>query len=144
MTNQVQLEIRIPGDTSQGHRVQEQLVSLMKQFSYSLRDIFSMQLLLEESLINAIRHGNKGNPGKSVTVNCQIDERRIRVVVTDEGDGFEPESVPDPTQAEFIDRPCGRGLRLLRAYLDVCEYSDGGRRLTMERERNSPLPCVEK
>lgn len=143
MTKPVQLEVSIPSNTVDGLSLQEQLVSLMEQFSYSTRDIFAMRLSLEEGITNAIRHGNKLSPDKSVTVFCEIDELRMRVVVTDEGDGFEPDAVPDPTLEEFIERPCGRGLMLMRAYLNICEYSEGGRRLTMERERNSPLPILE-
>jgi serine/threonine-protein kinase RsbW len=143
MTKPVQLEVSIPSNTVDGLSLQEQLVSLMEQFSYSMRDIFAMRLSLEEGITNAIRHGNKLRPDKSVTVFCEIDELRMRVVVTDEGDGFEPDAVPDPTLEEFIERSCGRGLMLMRAYLNICEYSEGGRRLTMERERNSPLPVLE-
>jgi serine/threonine-protein kinase RsbW len=143
MTKPVQLEVSIPSNTADGLSLQEQLVSLMEQFSYSMRDIFAMRLSLEEGITNAIRHGNKLSPDKSVTVRCDIDERCMRVVITDEGEGFEPDAVPDPTLEEFIERPCGRGLMLMRAYLNICEYSEGGRRLTMERERNSPLPVVE-
>jgi len=143
MTEPVQLEMKIPSNTADGLVLQEQLVSLMEDFGYSMRDIFAMRLSLEEGITNAIRHGNKLSPEKQVTVTCEIDESRMRVAVLDEGDGFEPDAVPDPTLEEFIERPCGRGLMLMRAYLNVCEYSLGGRCLTMERERNSPLPIIE-
>ena len=123
--------------------VQERLISLMERHEYSMRDVFAMRLSLEEGLTNAIRHGNKLDPLKNVTVNCEIDPSRIRVMIADQGDGFEPEDVPDPTLEEFIERPSGRGLMLMRAYLSLCEYSDGGRCLIMERERNSPLPILE-
>jgi len=67
----------------------------------------------------------------------------MRVEVEDEGEGFEPDDVPDATAAEFIERPCGRGLMLMRAYLNFVEYSNGGRKITMERERNSELPIID-
>ena len=143
MTNPVHFEIKIPSNTADGLAVQEQLISLMERFEYSMRDIFAMRLSLEESLTNAIRHGNKLSPDKQVEVICRIDHEKMHVVILDEGDGFDPDDVPDPTLEEFIERPCGRGLMLMRAYLNMCEYSDGGRRLTMERERNSPLPILE-
>lgn len=138
-----QFEVRIPSNTTDGLAVQEKLVSLMEQFNYSMRDVFAMRLSLEEGLTNAIRHGNKLDPEKHVIVRCAIDECRMRVEVMDQGEGFDPDEVPDPTLEEFIERPCGRGLMLMRAYLSLCEYSDGGRCLTMERERNSPLPILE-
>lgn len=143
MTNALQIEVRIPSNTADGLAVQERLVALMEQFDYTMRDIFAMRLSLEEGITNAIRHGNKFDENKSVTVQCEISGERMRVVIRDEGEGFDPEEVPDPTLEEFIERPCGRGLMLMRAYLNCCDYSDGGRCLTMERERNSPLPILE-
>ena len=143
MTNPVKLEIMIPSNTADGLSTQEKLVALMEQFEYSMRDVFAMRLSLEEGITNAIRHGNKFSTDKSVIVRCDINSEKMRVVIVDEGEGFDPEDVPDPTLEEFIERPCGRGLMLMRAYLNICEYSDGGRCLTMERERNSPLPILE-
>lgn len=143
MTNPVKLEIMIPSNTADGLVAQEKLVALMETFEYSMRDVFAMRLSLEEGITNAIRHGNKFASDKNVVIRCDISTDKIRVVIVDEGEGFNPEEVPDPTLEEFIERPCGRGLMLMRAYLNVCEYSDGGRCLTMERERNSPLPILE-
>ena len=143
MTNPVKLEIMIPSNTADGLSAQEKLVAVMEKFEYSMRDIFAMRLSLEEGITNAIRHGNKFAPDKNVIIRCDISTDKMRVVIVDEGDGFDPEDVPDPTLEEFIERPCGRGLMLMRAYLNMCEYSDGGRCLTMERERNSPLPILE-
>lgn len=143
MTNPVKLEIMIPSNTADGLSAQEKLVALMEKFEYSMRDVFAMRLSLEEGITNAIRHGNKFASDKNVIIRCDISTDKIRVVIVDEGEGFDPEDVPDPTLEEFIERPCGRGLMLMRAYLNLCEYSDGGRCLTMERERNSPLPILE-
>lgn len=143
MTNPVKLEIMIPSNTADGLSTQEKLVALMEKFEYSMRDVFAMRLSLEEGITNAIRHGNKFASDKNVIIRCDISTEKMRVVIVDEGDGFDPEDVPDPTLEEFIERPCGRGLMLMRAYLNLCEYSDGGRCLTMERERNSPLPILE-
>lgn len=139
----VHFETLIPSNTADGLAVQEKIVSLMEQFQYSARDVFAMRLSLEEAITNAIRHGNRFAADKQVSICCTIDEQRMRVVVQDQGDGFEPEEVPDPTAAEYIERPSGRGLLLMRAYLNHCEYSDGGRCLTMERERNSELPNLD-
>jgi serine/threonine-protein kinase RsbW len=136
-------EAEIPSSTSEGLVVGDQLISLMERFEYSMRDVFAMRLSLEEGLTNAIRHGNKLDPNKRVKVECDIDSDRIRVMIADQGEGFDPDIVPDPTLDEFIERPSGRGLMLMKAYLDYVQYSDGGRCLTMVRSRNSPLPIVE-
>ena len=115
----------------------------MEQWEYSSRDVFAMRLSLEEAVTNAIRHGNKFSADKFVHINCTIDADRMVIVIRDEGEGFHPEDVPDPTSDEFIERPSGRGLLLMRAYLSYCEYSDGGRCITMIRERNSELPVIQ-
>lgn len=138
-----QIRVAIPSDTTEGLAVQERIVSLMEQHEYSMRDIFAMRLSLEEAITNAIKHGNAGDRSKQVKVVADVGDEKMRVEVEDEGEGFAPEDVPDPTAAEFIERPCGRGLMLMRAYLNFVEYSNGGRKITMERERNSELPIVD-
>ena len=102
-----------------------------------------MTLSLEEAITNAIKHGNRSSPDKKVTISAVVSDEKLRVEVQDEGEGFDPDDVPDPTDDDFIDRPCGRGLMLMRAYLDFVEYSDNGRRITMERGRNSVLPIID-
>lgn len=138
-----QINVHIPSITAEGLAVQERIVSLMEEFEYSMRDIFAMRLSLEEAITNAIRHGNGNDPDKTVHVMAHVKPDRMRVEVQDQGAGFEPEDVPDPTAAEYIERPCGRGLMLMKAYLNFVEYSEGGTKLTMERERNSELPVIE-
>ena len=138
-----QINVHIPSVTAEGLAVQEKIVSLMEQHEYSMRDIFAMRLSLEEAITNAIRHGNGNDPEKKVHVIADVNDAKMRVEVQDQGNGFEPEDVPDPTAAEFIERPCGRGLMLMKAYLNFVEYSEGGTKLTMERERNSDLPIID-
>ena len=138
-----QLNVQIPSDTTEGLAVQEQIIALMEKHDYSMRDIFAMRLSLEEGITNAIKHGNGGDPSKKVSIFADVSEERLRVEVVDEGEGFVPEEVPDPTADDFIERACGRGLMLMRAYLNFVEYSEGGTKITMERERNSELPIID-
>lgn len=142
MCEPVQLELVIPSVMAEGLRVQERICALMEGLSYTARDIFAMRLSLEEALTNAIRHGNKLSEEKVVSVDCEVDEVQIRVKISDQGEGFDPYGLPDPTAPEYIERPCGRGVMLMQTYLNLCEYSDRGRTVTMVRERNSPLPIV--
>ncbi len=143
MSEPVEFDSSIPSNLSAGLALQEQIVQQMERFAYSMRDIFAVRLSLEEGISNSIKHGNKLDESRLVHVNCRIDNTRLQVRIRDEGDGFDPDAVPDPTQEEFIDRPSGRGLLLMRAYMSHCEFRDGGRTLIMERERNSPLPLME-
>src|SRR5262245_61146376 len=97
-----QFEVVIPSDTSAGQAVQERIVSRLEQLEYSSRDVFGVRLALEEALVNAIKHGNRMDPHKSVRVECSISSEFLRVVIEDEGAGFRPEDVPDPTEEENL------------------------------------------
>lgn len=137
------ISVQIPSDTSRGLEIQEDIVALMEKYEYSMRDIFAMRLALEEGVTNAIRHGNQSDIDKLVTIEAEIGDDKMHVEIEDEGEGFDPGDVPDPTAEDFIDRPTGRGLLLMKAYLNSFEYTKNGRRLRMERERNSELPIIE-
>ncbi len=142
MAGPVQFETVIPSQMSAGMAVQDRVIGLMQDLQFSMRDVFAMRLSLEEAISNAIRHGNRYAADKQVRIECELSELLVRVTVQDEGDGFNPELVPDPTLEENLERPFGRGLLLMRAYLSECRYSDSGRCLTLVRERNSPLPII--
>jgi serine/threonine-protein kinase RsbW len=143
MSASTAFEVQIPSDTTAGLAVQERIVSTLEEYEYSLKDIFAIRLSLEEGITNAIRHGNKNSADKTVTIRCDVSEQRMRVEVQDQGDGFDPGDIPDPTDPDFLERPCGRGLLLMKSYLDHFEYSDNGRLLILERLRNSPRPVMD-
>jgi len=63
---------------------------------------------------------------KTHPCSLRSDPERIEIEVEDEGEGFDPRVIPDPTQPEYIDRPHGRGIMLMRAYLDEVEYNHCG------------------
>ena len=143
MTEPVEFEASIPSILCEGLELQDRIVQMMERFSYSVRDVFAVRLSFEEGMANAIKHGNQMDESRLVRVSCRIDATKLRVEIQDQGAGFDPGAVPDPTQEEFIERPTGRGLLLMRVYMNFCEFADGGRCLILERERNSPLPVME-
>ena len=99
------------------------------------RDYFAIEMALEESLTNAIRHGNKEDQSKQVIVECKANPERFWLRVTDEGSGFQPQAVPDCTADENLDCPGGRGLALIQAYMTRVEYNERGNCVTMEKLR---------
>ena len=137
MSAAVHLDITIPSDTSAGHDVQERIVALLEQRGFPMRDVFAVRLALEEALVNAIKHGNGLDPDKSVHVKCQIDQDRVLLEIEDEGPGFHPEDVPDPTLDENIERPSGRGLMLIRSFMTNVEFSSRGNCIRMEKGRSA-------
>ena len=63
----------------------------------------------------------------------QPDGNMVKIEIEDEGEGFNPEEVPDPTLEENLDKPSGRGILLMRAFMDTIEYNDKGNRLRIEK-----------
>ena len=86
---------------------------------------------LTEALSNAMLYGNAHDPSKRVLVEVSLERGRVRARVTDQGRGFDPTAVPDPTTAENITKPCGRGLFLMRELLDEVSFNDQGNQVTL-------------
>src|SRR5438105_4368654 len=76
----------------------------------SEKDAFGARMSLEEAIVNAIKHGHRGDTTKSVWVNFYADEHGTVFQVTDQGNGFNPTEVPDPCAPENLEKPSGRGL----------------------------------
>ena len=106
--------------------VREELASLLHSLGYVQQDVFAVRLAAEEAIINAIEHGNKGDATKKVAVNCLLDPRRVEINVTDEGPGFDPASVPDCTLKGNLCKCRGRGIALMRGFMDEVKYSKKG------------------
>ena len=98
---------------------------------YSQAAMFAIKLALEEGLNNAIRHGNGGNSNKTVLVRFEVTPKHTAIRIKDQGRGFDPVSVPDPTADENLEKPCGRGIMLMRAYMDEVRYNRKGNEVYM-------------
>jgi serine/threonine-protein kinase RsbW len=126
-------QVVIPSDPAEARRVQEQIEHLLKATPCQDHDLFSIKLALEEALVNAIKHGNQYDPKKKVRIAYSILPDRFVVKITDEGEGFDPADVPDPTAVENLERPCGRGLMLMRHYMTEVSYGDRGSSVLMAK-----------
>ena len=140
MSRSVKNRIVIPSLLSDGIRVVEEVIGEIKAFGYSENAAFAVRLALDEALANAIRHGNQNDPAKRVFVDYAVDDDAVRISILDEGPGFDPDTVPDPTLDENLERPCGRGVMLMRAYMTEVAYNATGNRVTMVKRRNCQLP----
>jgi len=130
-------EFVIPSDLDEARRVQEAIEAVVKS-AFAEHEAFAVKMAVEEALVNAIKHGNQMDPGKSVRVTYALGAERFDVRITDEGPGFNPEDVPDPTAPENLERPCGRGLLLIRYYMTDVSFLDNGRTIAMHKVRNGP------
>jgi serine/threonine-protein kinase RsbW len=111
------------------------LLSAVEQRQYDRASVFAIRLALEEALNNAFRHGNKGDPSKTVRLDCRIEPDTVVIEIEDQGEGFDPHSVPDPTESENVEIPSGRGLTLMRAFMTEVHIFPPGNRVHMKYVR---------
>ncbi len=102
------------------------ILAELKANNFSQEDIFSVHLALEEAFINAINHGNNLDPKKEVQIDYSVDLDRVEFSMTDQGDGFDPSQVPDPRCGENLYKTYGRGLLLIRSYMNTVEFNERG------------------
>lgn len=132
----------IPSSMTDALQVQQVLVTVAQSHGYSEHALFAIRLALDEALSNAIRHGNANDPAKRVTVEYEVDAERMKVVITDEGPGFDPHSLPDPTLDENLERPHGRGVMLIRAYMTDVSFNARGNQIIMTKRKDCKLPMI--
>jgi serine/threonine-protein kinase RsbW len=132
-------EVVIPSDPVEARRIQDQIAHQLKGCHFEEGDIFSIKLALEEALVNAIKHGNQMDRGKNVRIHYAVNSERFDIRIEDEGPGFNPDEVPDPLAEENLERPCGRGLLLMRHYMTEVNFHPPGNRLIMSKVRHPKL-----
>lgn len=92
---------------------------------------FNFRVGLTEALSNAMLYGNSHDPSKRVLVEIALQSGRLEARITDQGKGFDPTTVPDPTSPENLAKPCGRGLFLMRQLLDEVSFNAQGNQVTL-------------
>ena len=130
--------VSVESTSSATAEVCRRILSELKANSFSEEDIFSVHLALGEAFINAIKHGNKMDPRKKIKIDYSVSLDKVEIFLTDEGNGFDPNVVPDPRCGENIYRTEGRGLLLIRSYMDVVEHNECGNCVRMVRYKEKP------
>ena len=116
----------------------ERILSELEANHFSQEDIFAVHLALQEAFLNALKHGNKMNAGKEIKIDYLLGSDRIEISMMDEGNGFDPNSVPDPRLGKNLYKTEGRGLLLMRSYMDVVKFNERGNRVHMVRYKEKP------
>jgi serine/threonine-protein kinase RsbW len=122
----------------------ERMTAWMEAEGYPPSDCAGMRLALEEAVANALRHGNHYDPAKRVRVGLRVSASEALAEVEDEGPGFDPASVPDPTAAKNRDQPSGRGLLLMRHNTTWLRFHGRGNLVTLCRIRTRVPPSAER
>jgi len=119
----------------------KRLMTMLRTTCLAPGQAFAIETALREALANAIVHGNRLNRAKKVRVCCGCDTRGIHIVIADEGDGFDPVTLPSPLAGHSLDSDHGRGIFLIRAHMDEVRFEKGGREIHMRKKRPT---CLSK
>jgi serine/threonine-protein kinase RsbW len=127
-------ELTIPSKLEELESVQRLIGQAAAAFGLTEDMAYWMELTISESVINAIRHGNQFDPTKKARLAISFDGESVEVIVEDQGEGFSFDELADPTKAENLLKPCGRGILIIRSFMDevnLTQKEGGGTRLHM-------------
>ena len=114
--------------SSENLRLVERLIEdVCEIYNVSEDNFGNIMIAVTEAVNNAISHGNKNNPAKSVQIGFENLEKHLKFSVTDEGNGFDYNGLPDPTDPNNIDKVNGRGVFLMKNLADKVEFNDNGK-----------------
>ncbi len=122
---------RTCGTRTDCNEVIEAVQAALQDAGFGETAAFAVRLSLEEALANAVRHGHVGDEQRPIDVSAEIGGGVVRLEVADEGPGFDPDAVPDPTAEENLTIASGRGLSLMRAFMTEVEVVPPGNRIIM-------------
>lgn len=128
-------QIVIQSDLNAAREIEERILEQIESLGYSPECGFAIRLAMEEAMVNAHKHGNRGDASKTITISYDVNPQRVIVRVRDQGQGFDPALIPDPTGPERISLPNGRGIMLMHAYLDHVAYNEHGNEVELIKEK---------
>jgi len=122
----VDLSISIQSDVKAISPLVDKLMMILRGCSCVPEQEEEVEVALREALANAVLHGNHQNAGKRVYIRCRIRFGELLIIVKDEGTGFDPTNLADPTHVANIKSMHGRGIYLMRALMDDVHFEQGG------------------
>jgi serine/threonine-protein kinase RsbW len=130
----LEVEAEMPSDIKAISPLIDRLVRLIEESHCVVGEEFSVELALREALNNAVVHGNRLDPAKLVQVRCRCEiGEGVSIVIKDQGDGFDPDAVPDPLAAENLEAEHGRGMLLMKFWMDEVFFECGGTEIHMRK-----------
>jgi anti-sigma regulatory factor (Ser/Thr protein kinase) len=129
---ETELVLELPNDLRQiEHAVEYVMQRCAACQTHGRKLRLNFRVSLTEALSNAMLYGNERDPEKRVRVEVIVGEREIQARVTDEGSGFDPGVIPDPTSPDNLEKSGGRGLFLMRELMDEVHYNERGNQVTL-------------
>lgn len=124
-------KLRITSRSENIQLVEKLIEDVCEVFQVSEDYYGNILVALTEAVNNAIIHGNKCNPEKVIDITFTSKEDQLTFVVKDQGEGFDYNNLPDPTDPENIEKPNGRGVFLMRNLADKVDFDDNGRTVAL-------------
>lgn len=123
----VEVETWIPSEISRISPFVDQIMRLIQLAGCVAGEELDVEIALREALNNAVQHGNRCNPDKLVFVTCRFElGKGVSLIVRDEGEGFDPRHIPDALSPEGVKSEHGRGILLMKSYMDEVSFEKGG------------------
>lgn len=133
------IEFELPSDLSLMNGVLHYLIERASALGIIKPDSSNLFIALDEAFVNAVKHGNEGDPRKLVRITADLSAKEARFTVEDEGSGFNVKDIPDPLDPANLFKTSGRGVLLIYNIMDVVEYNERGNRLTMVKRAENSL-----
>ena len=125
------ISIKIPSKR-ENVRVAEAFIEEAKDKYQIKEDLYgNMMVAVIESVSNAIIHGNKQDENKKVDLELSVAHKEIIIEVTDQGNGYDFNNIPDPTLPENLEKPGGRGVFIMKTLCDKIKFYDSGRKIKL-------------
>jgi serine/threonine-protein kinase RsbW len=134
------VRLEFASSLEKARQVECDILEACKTHQFGEGDLFAIKLSLEEALVNAVKHGNKMDPAKVVRVQYQVNPQRADIAIEDQGAGFNPAELPDPTADENLEMCSGRGILLMRAYMTSVVFNPQGNKVTLTKFNESYEP----
>ena len=127
---------RLESDPDNCASIVNALLGQLDAFGWCNRDTFGIHMAMEEAIMNAIRHGNRCDSAKHVHIVMELCCSRFYSRITDQGSGFDPAKIPDPTLEENLEKTSGRGVMLMNKFVDRVTYNEVGNSVELEKTKS--------
>ncbi|OGC79383.1 MAG: hypothetical protein A2145_02670 [candidate division Zixibacteria bacterium RBG_16_40_9] len=114
-------QIKVPSDLDYLAEVDKFVEQKLKKTTLNKSQLADIAISVTEAVTNAMLHGNKKDPHKEVTIDVEVKPKEIVITIQDQGNGFDPDKVPNPTQGDLI-KVAGRGVFIYKTLMDKVEF----------------------
>jgi len=119
----------IKSDVSELKKVEIFLKDIFNEYNLEQKYFNKIYLCISEAVVNSIKHGNKNDLNKTISIVVNCDENELNILIEDEGNGFDLNTISDPTCKNNLKNESGRGIFIIKALTNKIEYNEKGNRI---------------